>query len=147
MQRATADVHESVAERLRGAKQLYTSGRRELIGLLLSAGRPVTIPELLDDDPKLTQSSVYRNMAELEQVGIIVRISGTGNRTRFELNEEFTGHHHHMVCTECGRVEDFTVPAETERSLDSVLRSASRRKRFRPQSHRLDLLGICARCG
>ena len=62
-------VHEASGSLLRAADQFYTSGRRELVGLLATVGRPATIPDLLEMRPKLTQSSVYRNLAMLETVG------------------------------------------------------------------------------
>lgn len=124
MQDGDTAMHEAAHERLREDGQVYTSGRRELVGLLAGLGRPVTIPELLDARPKLTQSSLYRNMTVLEQVGVVQRVTGTDERARFELAEELIGHHHHLVCRTCGRVDDFVVPDGAEAALDELLRTA-----------------------
>jgi Fe2+ or Zn2+ uptake regulation protein len=141
-----ADVHELAEQRLRAAEQLYTKGRRELVELLLGLGRPATIPELLEQRPKLTQSSLYRNMVDLEAAGVVHRLLGADDRARFELSEEIIGHHHHLICSMCGAVDDFVVPARTERTLEAALAKAVSDSGFHAHGHRLDVLGVCARC-
>jgi Fe2+ or Zn2+ uptake regulation protein len=141
-----AYVHEAAGARLRGSDQLYTSGRRELVELLASTGRPVSIPDLLEARPKLTQSSVYRNLAALEEVGVVQKVVSSDDRARYELAEELMGHHHHLICVTCGRVDDFVVSARAERSLEAVLGNAVGATGFRPSGHRLDVVGVCAGC-
>lgn len=139
-------VHEAVGSLLRGAEQFYTSGRRELVGLLVGVGRPATIPDLLEMRPKLTQSSVYRNLAVLEQVGIVQKVVSSDDRARYELAEDLMGHHHHLICVSCGRVDDFVVPPRGERSVEAVLERAISDTGFRAAGHRLDVVGMCAEC-
>jgi len=139
-------LHAAAAARLREADQMYTTGRRELVELLAALARPVTIYELLDAKPKLTQSSVYRNLAVLEEMGVVQRVQGNDDRARFELADHLIGHHHHLVCTTCGRVDDFVAPAEAESMLDAVLVAAVEGTGFRAAGHRLDVLGVCADC-
>ena len=141
-----AEVHEQVAQRLRTADLLYTKGRRELVELLAGLSRPATMPELLELRPKLTQSSMYRNMTDLETLGVVQKVIGTDDRTRYELAEELIGHHHHVICTKCGAVDDFVVPARTERSLEAALAKALETTGFKPSGHRLDVVGLCADC-
>ena len=43
---------------------------------------------------------------------------------RYELTEELTEHHHHLICSTCGRVEDVTIPADFETDDGSDARSA-----------------------
>ncbi len=125
---------------------MYTAGRRELVELLAGFGRPATVSELLELRPKLTQSSMYRNMTDLEGVGVVQKVVGADDRTRFELAEELIGHHHHSICTNCGAVDDFVVPARAERSLEAALAKALEESGFRPTGHRLDVVGLCADC-
>ena len=140
-------LHEAVADRLRDADQRYTKGRRQLVDLLAESPRPATIPELLDGQPRLAQSSVYRNLVVLEEVGVAHRVVTSDERSRYELAEDLMGHHHHLICTTCGRVDDFTVSAQMERSLQTALRRAVAGTGFRADAHRLDLVGTCADCG
>lgn len=87
------DAHELVAGRLREAGQLYTEGRRELVQLILQAARPATIADLLNFEPRLRQSSVYRNLADLESVHLVRRVIGADELTRYEFSEDILGHH------------------------------------------------------
>ena len=139
-------IHEAAGSLLRADDQLYTSGRRELVGLLASVGRPATIPDLLEMRPKLTQSSVYRNLAVLEQVGVVQRVVSSDDRARYELAEDLMGHHHHLICVSCGRVDDFVVSSRGERSVEAVLERAIGETGFQAAGHRLDVVGICADC-
>lgn len=141
-----ADAHELIGRRLREADQKYTKGRRELVELLIGFGRPATMPELIELRPKLTMSSMYRNMTDLEAIGAVQKVIGADDRTRFELADELIGHHHHSICTECGAVDDFVVPVRFERMLEAALAKALSDSGFRPVGHRLDVVGLCSDC-
>jgi Fur family transcriptional regulator, ferric uptake regulator len=141
------DVPSLVATRLRRAGQRLTKGRRVLLDALSRAGRPLTTGELMAADPRLPQSTTYRNLALLEQVGVVHRVVGSDEFARFELAEEFTGHHHHhLVCRRCGSVEDFEAPPQVEQGLADAISDYAAGSGFRPEAHRLDLLGTCASC-
>lgn len=139
------DVHDAVELRLRAVGQRYTAQRRALIEALRRKGNPVPIPELADPGGGLPQSSVYRNLAVLEQAGAVHRVV-TGEFARYELAEELTQHHHHLVCRSCGTVEDVTVPAGFERQVSRAVSDIAVRTGFSAVSHRLDLIGTCRKC-
>lgn len=140
------DVHASVADRLRPEGQRYTAQRRRLVDLLLAAGQPLTIPDILRGLPDLKQSSVYRNLADLEQAGVVRRVATDEEFGRYELTEDLTRHHHHLICRSCGRVEDVTIPADLERNVDRTLDRVARKNGFATVAHRLDLIGTCRDC-
>ncbi len=142
-----AELHETVAGRLRAVGQKYTTGRRGLVDLLAEAGQPLTIPEVLSGatEGRVPQSSAYRNLAVLEQAGVVHRIVTSGDFARYELAEDLTEHHHHLICSSCGAVEDFTAPPALERTLHRVMGDV-RAGGFTAESHRLDLIGTCAAC-
>ena len=104
------DVHTTAESRLRVDRQRYTGSRRQIIGTLAAADRPMSIPEVLDACHGLAQSSAYRNLAVLERAGIVRRVVTRDEFARYELAEDLTEHHHHLVCDTCGSVEDFTIP-------------------------------------
>jgi Fur family transcriptional regulator, ferric uptake regulator len=133
--------------RLQADGQRLTSGRRLVLEVLAAAERPVTIPEILELQPGLAQSSVYRNLAVLEQVGLVSKISMGDEHAHYELGEDLTQHHHHhLVCVGCGKVRDVTLPERTEQALDRALTEAATAEGFELQRHRLDLVGRCAEC-
>ncbi|MFM7391119.1 MAG: Fur family transcriptional regulator [Actinomycetota bacterium] len=146
MTAATEGIHAEVGRRLRSRGLVYTSGRRQLIEALLGIGRPATVPELRKHRGRLTQSSIYRNLGDLEQAGIVRRVAGHDDHARYELDEYFIGHHHHLICVKCGRVSDFVVPHEAERTLNATLKKAAKVGKFRLTGHRLDALGVCVSC-
>ena len=143
--RATA-LHVAVNTALAGHGIRYTAHRRRLVTALSDAGQPLTIPQLVDAASTVPLSSVYRNLAIFDEAGIVHRMPGTDDFARYELAEELMGHHHHLVCSNCGAVEDVVLPAEAEQDLEDVLRSIARERGFTLASHRLDLVGDCGNC-
>ena len=139
-------VHDSVGLRLTRADQRYTPHRRALIEVLSAAGRPLSIPEILAAAPDLPQSSAYRNVTALIDVGVVRRVAGTDDHGRFELAEELSGHHHHLVCAACGRVEDVQPSPRLERALGDAARAIADDQGYKITEHRLDLLGLCPAC-
>ena len=140
------DLHATVAARLHGSGQRYTPGRRRLVEILSRAGSPVSIPDVLRRQRGLAQSSAYRNLSILEEVGAVRRVVTNDDFARYELAEDLTEHHHNLICSTCGAVEDFTVSKQLEERLTSAMTSVARRTGFQPTHHRLDLLGSCADC-
>lgn len=143
----TTDVHATVDQQLRRTRQRYTSGRRQLVELLRDTDRPVTIPELLDLGAAQSQSSLYRNLAILEQAGAVRRLTSTDDTGRFELAEELSEHHHHLVCSTCGAIEDIVLPDRIEAALDDAVTEAQQDRDFRIDAHHLELVGTCGSCG
>ncbi len=140
------DLHTTVAERLAVGDQRYTSNRRAVVEVLEGTDRPLTIPEILEHRPGLAQSSVYRNLAVLEDTGVVHRVHSSDDFARYELAEDLAGHHHHLICSSCGAVADFTVSAEVEATLAAAIESVSGATGFRAEHHRLDLVGRCRDC-
>lgn len=139
-------VHDAVGLRLAGLDQRYTHLRRVLVETLAAAGRPLTIPEILVSAPELPQSSAYRNMTALIDVGIVRRVAGSDDHGRFELAEELSGHHHHLVCATCGKVEDVHPSPKLERALGEAARAVAEEQGYQVTEHQLELRGRCPKC-
>ena len=140
------DLHATVAEKLERSEQRYTSRRRALVDLLVDAGRPVSIADIGRLGPNLPRSSAYRNLVDLEAAGVVRRVAANDEFARYELAEDLTEHHHHLVCLGCGTVQDLSPPASLERSVARAIEQLADRDGFTVQSHRLDLLGLCSAC-
>jgi Fe2+ or Zn2+ uptake regulation protein len=143
---ATAALHDLVAARLRRIDQRYTPGRRAIIDLLADVGHPVSIGDIADRLPQLPKSSAYRHLVDLQGAGLVRRVAANDEFARFELAEDLTEHHHHLLCVHCGKVVDFTPSAEFERNVTTTVDGLARAAGFEPHSHRLDVLGLCADC-
>ncbi len=140
------EVDDEAAALLRRANQRYTSSRRRIVAALQAGDGPLTITQIVAADDSLPQSTVYRNLTILEEANIVTRIVTSDDFARYELAEHLTEHHHHLICSNCGDVTDFSLDARTETSLDRALHRAASQAGFRADAHRLDLLGTCVGC-
>jgi len=139
-------LHEVVEDRLRRADQRYTSGRRAIIELLVGAGYPVSIGDIADRLPDMPRSSAYRHLVDLQVAGVVRRVAANDEFARYELAEELTEHHHHLLCTGCGKIVDVTPTPAFEDTVAATVRLLASAEGFLAQSHRLDILGLCADC-
>ncbi len=152
------DLHVVVGRRLRVGGMRYSRSRYMVVQILAAAGRPLALPEILDAGSvdrgagggpgagrDLAQSSAYRNLGELVDAAVVRRVDSGDDHARFELHESLTGHHHHLVCDACGRIDDFDVPDEFEQRVADLADLAAERG-FRVDAHRFDMVGRCADC-
>lgn len=140
------ELERNVQARLIAREQRYTRGRQAIVAALAEAGRPVTLPELLAVDASLAQSSTYRNLSLLEEAGVVRRLVHGGDHARYELAEELTEHHHHLICEQCGDVRDVTFDAALERSLHRRFEDLAQREGFVASHHAIDVFGRCPDC-
>ncbi len=140
-------LEREVEKRLQAEQIRLTRGRRTIIDTLSAAEGPLSAAELhglLDGAVPL--SSIYRSLTVLEDAQVLAPHHSTKGITRYELAEWLGGHHHHLVCIDCGTVEDVEVNEHLERQLEQVVEGASAAANFTPISHSLDIEGRCSRC-
>jgi Fur family ferric uptake transcriptional regulator len=94
---------------------------------------------LLNEHSDIGLATVYRVLTQFEQAGILSRSHFESGKAVYELNEGT--HHDHLVCTSCGRVEEF-YDAEIERRQQLVATN----KGWALQDHAMSLYGLCADC-
>lgn len=146
MATVSAEIHRTIRDVLDANDQRYTAGRRAVVDALAAADGPLTLPELIDLAPTLAQSSAYRNLAVMEEVGVVRRVVHGTDHARYELAEDLTEHHHHLICESCGTVRDVTLPPDLERRLDAAFDKLARAEGFAPTGHAIDVYGRCADC-
>ncbi len=93
---------------------------------------------LLNEDADVGVATVYRVLMQFEQAGLLTRQHFESGKAVFELNEGT--HHDHLVCLDCGRVEEF-FDAEIEKRQRNVAQT----KGFELQDHALSLYGRCTK--
>ena len=93
---------------------------------------------LLAEGSDVGLATVYRVLMQFEQAGILSRNHFESGKSVFELNEG--KHHDHLVCIDCGRVEEF-FDAEIEKRQRAVAQSRG----FELQEHALSLYAVCAK--
>ncbi|MDM0065801.1 ferric iron uptake transcriptional regulator [Variovorax sp. J31P207] len=94
---------------------------------------------LLNDHSDIGLATVYRVLTQFEQAGILERSHFESGKAVYELNEG--KHHDHLVCTGCGKVEEF-YDAEIERRQQMIAKD----KGWILQDHAMSLYGLCADC-
>ncbi|MBW3591108.1 MAG: transcriptional repressor [Actinobacteria bacterium] len=132
--------------RLAALEQRYTSGRRAIIETLANAGRPLTTPQILQTARSSSMSSTYRNLTVLCEAQVARRLSGTDDVARFELAEDLSGHHHHLVCSSCGTMVDVDASPKLERVIAEAARQVAEDFNFEVAAHRIDFEGRCRVC-
>lgn len=91
---------------------------------------------LLDDRSDIGLATVYRVLMQFEQAGLLSRSSFESGKAVYELNEG--KHHDHLVCVDCGRVEEF-FDEEIERRQHAIAAS----KGFEIHDHALSIYATC----
>jgi Fe2+ or Zn2+ uptake regulation protein len=71
---------------------------------------------------------------------------GARGITRYEIAEWLAGHHHHLVCVDCGAVEDIELPPSLEKELEVLVGQVSKMSEFSASGHSLEVDGRCTRC-
>ncbi len=92
--------------------------------------------ELLSEGEDIGLATVYRVLTQFEQAGILERHHFESGKAVFELKSD--GHHDHLVCLQCGRVEEFYDP-EIEKRQTAI----ARERGFKLQEHSLSLYADC----
>jgi Fur family ferric uptake transcriptional regulator len=119
-----------------------TPERLYIFQTLKSLDGPCTVAKLISiTSNKMDRSTVYRTLDLFEKIGISVRVY-SGWKYTIELSDMFNPHHHHMTCTNCGKIVSFNESGELLKELKRI----EDNNNFRVQSHTLELKGLCRNC-
>jgi Fe2+ or Zn2+ uptake regulation protein len=130
--------------RLRDRGFRITRGRRLVVDALERAQRPLSpyaLHDLLEEGgERLDTVSIYRTLETLESNGLAHRVAFLGGYLPCRL-EDHPGCHHHLICRDCGRVEEVDCPG-----MSGVEQDAARGSRFRIERHLVEFVGLCPGC-
>jgi Fur family ferric uptake transcriptional regulator len=143
------DFAETWAERaideLRAAGYRAGQARLEVIGLLDSQTCCLGAQEIHDrlraSGRPVGLASVYRVLDTLAERGLLQRLELGDGIARFEPVRIDHGHHHHLVCDGCGKVETFA-----DESLEKAIRQVESRSGYAVAAHDVVLRGACSAC-
>jgi len=93
---------------------------------------------LMEERSDVGLATVYRVLTQFEQAGILSRGHFEGDKAVYELNEG--QHHDHLVCLDCGKVEEFYEP-----EIESRQQAVARAKGFEIADHALSLYAHCTK--
>lgn len=131
------------AEELKSSGLKATLPRIKILDIFQKSGqRHMTAEDvykaLLHEDADIGLATVYRVLMQFEQAGILERSHFESGKAVFELNEG--KHHDHLVCLDCGRVEEFYDP-----EIESRQKTVAQARGFKLQEHALSLYAHCAK--
>ena len=95
--------------------------------------------KLLAENIDIGLATIYRVLTQFEQAGILVRHHFESGKAVYELNEG--GHHDHMLCMLCGKVEEFF-----DENIEALQNRIAQQHGFRITGHALYLYGECSEC-
>ena len=120
----------------------YSRQREDLYNLLRSVKTHPTAAwlykTLKKDHPHLSQGTVYRNLNILAEQKRIKVVTVDGEFAHFDADMSL---HNHVICTQCGKVEDVHVQPHQMCELDAAAQSG-----YQINTHRLDFFGVCPAC-
>jgi Fe2+ or Zn2+ uptake regulation protein len=126
----------------RGGHRL-TGPRRAVAELIADRDGHFTAAELVADardrHPTIGRATVFRALELFTSLDLVERVDLPGGDHAYVACDAV--HHHHAICTRCGRSLDVD-----DGGLASVLGDIGRRSGFRVTAHRLEVFGLCAAC-
>jgi len=119
-----------------------TFQRMNILEVLEKNGH-MSIDAIYDDitkiHPSLSLATIYKNIILMVEKGVVVEVPIAGLKSKYELAKE---DHIHLVCTECGDVEDKPCVKETDILLSTLIEKES----FILNKRQINLYGVCKEC-
>ena len=139
------EKQERIFQKLRRSGARLTKTRQACIRLFLAWPTPLSVAMILaalnKKAVRVNKTTVYRELARLEAIGL-VEVVRLGDRTRyFELVKR--GHHHHLICLGCDTVEDIELE---DQSLVARAKQLGSKIRFSVATHSIEFYGYCVQC-
>ncbi|MEO6398650.1 MAG: Fur family transcriptional regulator [Tepidiformaceae bacterium] len=130
---------EETLARLEGLGHRATGSRRAVLEAISRRGSTFTVEEICEAAPEVGRATVFRTMKLLQDLDLVCRLPLGDGGVRYEVSR--SPHHHHLICSRCGAVTEFSDP-----ELDALIVANARREAFRLDGHSLELYGLCADC-
>ncbi len=129
----------SFITRLEERGQRITGSRSAVAWAVARQRGHFTVEQLCDELPKVGRATVYRNIKLLVDMGFVCRVLLEDGALHYQISH--SGHHHHMICTECGVSQDLLGC-----DISGVLRETVAASAFAIEGHWLEVYGRCRNC-
>lgn len=120
-----------------------TKALSALYEVLESEKKPLDVEHILEMLKKrnieVDRTTVFRMVNKLVKAGILTRLEFNEGKARYELSS--LPHHHHAVCTICGKTEDIE-----KCDIEEISKNVEKKMEFKTLTHRLELFGVCREC-
>ena len=139
--------------KLKGCGYKITPGREAILEFLAGSQNHVSAEDIYKaihlEYPNVGLTTIYRTLDILEKMALVYCFDFGDGRSRYELAEGPKGahHHHHLVCTSCNRVIDYTDFIQEEvKLLQETEKGLSEKYNFRITNHLIQFYGVCDTC-
>ena len=133
------DTTGSIERTLASGGFRLTGPRRALVEVMQGLGDHFVADAVVEAAPGVGRATVFRTLRLLQDLGIVCQVVLDDGTAAYRLASG--GHHHHLVCSECGAVSDFSSG-----DLEGLLRDIAQRTGYRVDAHRLEVYGLCPAC-
>jgi Fur family ferric uptake transcriptional regulator len=128
-----------IIERLEMRGHRVTESRRRVLAAILAQSSHFTVDDVLGQTSRVGRATVFRTMKLLTDLNVVCRVLMEDGTLHYRLSTR--GHHHHLVCRDCGRVEDFS-----NCDVDALVSELSRATSYEIEGHWLEVYGRCDAC-
>lgn len=139
--------------KIKGAGYRLTVPRQVILHVLIESYSHMSAEDVYfavhKEYPAIGLTTVYRTLELLVQMGLVSKFDFGDNRSRYEFSEGpgTQKHHHHLVCTSCGHIIDYTDFIEDEKDLlEKTEKGLSEKHRFKITNHIIQFYGLCETC-
>lgn len=135
---------DSLLDSLKAGGKKLTKPRKAMLEILQKSPLPITAAEVHERLKRAHRTvdlvTVYRNLAMLQELGLIAPVGFHEGQMRYEVRHG-RQHHHHIRCRGCGRIADLMLCP-----LEKLTEVVERRTKFVVDSHALEFFGWCPEC-
>ncbi len=128
-----------IVQRLELRGHRMTGSRMRVLEALVEAPAHFTVDDVLRLAPDVGRATVFRTMKLLQDLNVVCRVLMENGSLHYRLSAR--GHHHHLVCRACGRVEDFATC-----DVSSLVEQLGQSTEYEIEGHWLEVYGRCSSC-
>jgi Fur family ferric uptake transcriptional regulator len=131
---------ESLVEKLKSNGHRVTPSRRAALKAITASDDHFSVADVQQRVPGVGRATVFRTIKLLVDLDLLCRVLLEDGSLRYRLSRR-PAHHHHLVCSACGDVEDFA-----DCDLAGLSKELSRRTAYEIRGHWLEMYGLCPDC-
>jgi len=130
----------------------WTAPREAILGLLRRTSKHLSAKDiyaaLYKMYPGIGLTTVYRTLDLLVRMGLIDKFTFGDGPNRYEYKpEDKKGHHHHVICSKCGKIIDYSDFLEEELELvEKTEKHLTKKYHFKVLGHNIEFYGLCEKC-
>lgn len=137
---------------IKGHCARWTVPREEIFNLLIRSQQHLSAKEIFSilspSNQEIGLTTVYRTLDLLDKAGLVRKINAGDGQVRFEYKKgDHSDHHHHLICTGCGKILNYRDFEKEE--LDLVRKTEeilARKHGFLIRDHNIEFIGLCKEC-